>query len=72
MDNHGGTGTDVRRFNDNPLGPVVRSNLLRVCLHPTDLPSSTLLPSLGQSKLSPAPSKVLLFETGVLGGPTVV
>jgi hypothetical protein len=30
------------------------------------------LSSLGQSKLPPAPSKFLLFETGMLSRPTVI
>ena len=55
-----------------PLSRVVKSDSLWVHLHSTDLPSSTLLPSLEESKLSSAPSKSLLFKADILDGLTVV
>ena len=48
------------------------SDSLRVCLYSTNLPSSPLLSNVGQSELSPTPSKLFILKTGLLSCPAVV
>ena len=69
---HRGTGTGARMINHESLSPIVKHCSLWVSLYSTDLPSPTLLTGLGQPKLSPTPSKFLVFKTGMLGCPAIV